>query len=91
MSDQNWNAIRVLQEPLRIIFSDKSGKIKGANIDELFESETEWKRLDSAKGGSLPDSAEPFFTLPDSSKPFFTRAEAAEARRVLCDMGILLG
>ena len=82
MSDQKWNSIRVMEKPLSIIFLYKGGNyIKSAKIDELFESETEWKKLESAKGSSLPSNSE----------PFFTRAEAAAARRLLCEMGILLG
>ena len=81
MSDQKWNSIRVMEKPLSIIFLYESGNAKGAKIDDLFESETEWKKLESAKGSSLPSNSE----------PFFTRAEAAAARRLLCEMGILLG
>ncbi|HEU4839555.1 MAG TPA: hypothetical protein VFS88_09140 [Micavibrio sp.] len=79
MSDQKWSSIRVLEKPLSVIFFYESGDAKGAKIDDLFESETEWKN--HLEGGSKPDSPE----------PFFTRTETVAARRLLCDMGILLG
>lgn len=83
MSDQKWNSIRVMEKPLSIIFLYKGGNyIKSAKIDELFESETEWKKLESAKGASQQ---------PDNPEPFFTREETVAARRLLCEMGILLG
>ena len=82
MSDQKWNSIRVMEKPLSIIFLYESGNAKGAKIDDLFESETEWKKLESAKGASQQ---------PDNPEPFFTREETVAARRLLCEMGILLG
>lgn len=81
MPDKKWTSIRVLKESLSIVFFYESGNAKGAKIDDMFESETVWKDLERAKGVSAPDSPE----------PFFTRAETVAARRILCDMGILLG
>jgi hypothetical protein len=92
MCDQKWSSIRVLEKPLSVIFSYNGGNfIKSAKIDELFESETEWKKPERAKSASQPDSPEPFLFLPGNPEPFLTREETLAARRLLCEMGILLG
>jgi hypothetical protein len=93
MFDQKWSSIRVLEKPLSILFLYKSGNfIKSAKIDELFESETKWKNPECVQGASQqPDSPEPFLFVPGSPEPFLTREETVAARRLLCEMGILLG
>jgi hypothetical protein len=78
MSDQKWESIKVIAEPLRVIFFYECGNAKGASLEEINKSE--WDNIALAEGQTLPENREPFFTME----------ETKAAKRAFADHGIRL-
>ena len=73
------NGVKVLIEPVRIVFCLQAGCYKAGSIETLTQSE--WDNIALDEGRPLPD---------DRKEPFFTKAEVIAAKRELAAHNIII-